>query len=254
MAQAPGNVRAQAVERNSAPSANAERKRRAPRIRQAHTPDSSPYELVRMRETNGGDNSTGAIATVGVAFAVGLGVYGTAQSNDDGPIIAGAVAIVVAFITWFATDRRQANALAAERERLDAQLAHERTLADIADLRIVAQAVLAANHMIWSTSLELLGIEGLDRERVLLRLQQHISDLQRALDALHLRLPPNHPLITTTGELFQALNRARKAARDSDRGGFDAQSEDHSVAHRNFVAAAVDVIGSRIEAPRVTQT
>ncbi len=53
-------------------------------------------------------------------------------------------ALGVALITWYATDRRQKNALADERVRLEAQLAHARALSDLGELRAVLDDTLLA--------------------------------------------------------------------------------------------------------------
>jgi hypothetical protein len=69
---------------------------------------------------------------------------GASQSDSTGPVLAFVGAILVALVTWYATDRRQRTALAAERERLALQLSHQRHLHDVADLREVLSDTLSA--------------------------------------------------------------------------------------------------------------
>ena len=139
-----------------------------------------------MQIGNGGGGET---AVVGGATAITtVGIVGASQSSQAGPIIAGVVAFVVALITWYATDKRQSKALAAEEQRqakaLDAEqrrheatlaaenerwrrnleaenerhserLLHERRLANLDETRRVMDAVLEGSFALLSKVLEL---------------------------------------------------------------------------------------------------
>lgn len=81
-----------------------------------------------MRPSNGNGGSRTDVAVAGTATLAGAaGIYVATTTSESGPIIAGVVAIFVAVVTWYATDRRQARALAAERERFQRQLGRTST-------------------------------------------------------------------------------------------------------------------------------
>src|SRR4051794_21885519 len=114
-----------------------------------------------MRDDNAdGDGGLGGILVAGGAFGLVLGgVYQVTQADQSDkatPYIAGIVAITVALITWFATDRRQAKALVVEAARLQHQLdaeahrhrqrlKHERQLANLDDVRKVMDATFESS-------------------------------------------------------------------------------------------------------------
>jgi hypothetical protein len=83
------------------------------------------------------------VAALAVSVAGGAAV-GATQVNDTPALLAVIGAIFVALITWYATDRRQVNAIAADRERLEAQLGHDRELSDLSELRTVVDETLAS--------------------------------------------------------------------------------------------------------------
>jgi hypothetical protein len=83
------------------------------------------------------------VAALAVSVAGGAAV-GATQVNNTPALLAFIGAIFVALITWYATDRRQARVIAADRERLEAQLAHDRELNDLSELRTVLDETLAA--------------------------------------------------------------------------------------------------------------
>jgi hypothetical protein len=116
-----------------------------------------------MHPSNGGDSHDGygGLIVGGGALVLVLGgayqATQASQASEATPYIAGVVAIAVALITWFATDRRQAKALAAERDRLQRQLdaeaerhrerlVHERQLANLDEVRETMDTVMAAFH------------------------------------------------------------------------------------------------------------
>jgi hypothetical protein len=112
-----------------------------------------------MRANGGGTGTDVAVA--GCATVAGAaGIYGATTTSHTGPIIAGVVAIFVALVTWYATDRRQSKALAAERQRFDRQLqaenerlretlAHQQESRELEELRAVldnaTETLTAAN-------------------------------------------------------------------------------------------------------------
>jgi hypothetical protein len=110
------------------------------------------YEApVQIAGVEGHDAAVAGGAIVGT----GVGIAGATQSSQAGPIVAGVVAVIVALITWYATDKRQAKAIVAERERfqqqLDAEaerhrerLAHERDIANLEELRTALDDALKA--------------------------------------------------------------------------------------------------------------
>src|SRR5262245_56170618 len=112
-------------------------------------------------------DSQGAAVASTATVATGVSIYIGAQSSQTGPIIAGAVAVIVALITWYATDRRQDAALEAERQRhratLDAEqqrfetrLQHEREMQDVNDLREMLVPFMEAAEQAWAASADLL--------------------------------------------------------------------------------------------------
>ena len=76
-----------------------------------------------------------AVATGGVVVVAVVAVAGATSTDATGPILAFVGAVLVALVAAYTAGRRQARALAAERERLRLQLEHERELADLADVR-----------------------------------------------------------------------------------------------------------------------
>jgi hypothetical protein len=80
----------------------------------------------RKPEEERGNKGEFAVALAATG-AAGAGVYGATEAAQPGPFIAGVVAIVVALITWYATDRRQSKALADADERQADALAAEDT-------------------------------------------------------------------------------------------------------------------------------
>src|SRR3712207_4053647 len=82
-----------------------------------------------MQRTKGGGegDSAGPGAAIGglIVLVAGGSALGASQTDRTGPVLAFAAAILVAVITWYATDRRQTAALAAEEKRQTDALAAE---------------------------------------------------------------------------------------------------------------------------------
>jgi hypothetical protein len=90
-------------------------------------------------DTSHGEAVIGGSALVLVIVATSASA---ANTNDRAPIIAGGVALFVAILTAVTTNRRQTRALAAERERLEMRLTHDRALVDVQDLRLAISDLL----------------------------------------------------------------------------------------------------------------
>jgi hypothetical protein len=211
-----------------------------------------------------GDDAA-VVGVAGLATAGGI-VVGT-QSSQTGPIIAGVVAVVVALITWYATDKRQAKAIAAqeeqhgsdlraesarhdatlraERERLDARLAHERELADVADLRLVLGAALDAADLVRSGLIDLVhgnGEEEAERQLV----SQGLGGVRKSLNAMGLRLPDGHPVLEAHGDLLAVLRKMQTAAYGEDRAGFQTLEGTHTVTYGRAAGTSQKYLGSRL--------
>src|SRR4051794_9340282 len=85
----------------------------------------------------------GAVA-LGTVVVSGIAIFGATSSDKTAPILAFAGAIIVALLTAYTTNRRQERALAAEHDRLQLQLRHDRTIADVVELRTVVDSALDA--------------------------------------------------------------------------------------------------------------
>jgi hypothetical protein len=221
---------------------------------------------VMRAPASGGGGEDAAVAGGACIVAAG-GIVGAAQTNQAGPIIAGVVAIVVALVTWYATDRRQSKALDAdqdrqeraltaeqgrheatlvgERVRLDRRLEHEFQLADVMDLRTVLEASLAAADASFRTSVEVLL-----RDPVPDRLREEAMAVQKVLghgtNALVLRLAEGHPVLAAHARLVEAHGNLYLAARERDRSTFDVHSATVATVYRELVEAAQNLIGSRL--------
>jgi hypothetical protein len=212
---------------------------------------------VMRAPASGGGGEDAAVAGGACIVAAG-GIVGAAQTNQAGPIIAGVVAIVVALVTWYATDRRQSKALDAdqdrqeraltaeqgrheatlvgERVRLDRRLEHEFQLADVMDLRTVLEASLAAADASFRTSVEVLREEAMAVQKV----------LGHGTNALVLRLAEGHPVLAAHARLVEAHGNLYLAARERDRSTFDVHSATVATVYRELVEAAQNLIGSRL--------
>jgi hypothetical protein len=184
-----------------------------------------------VRPSNGGgdehqgfDSRDAAGAGV-VVIVSGVAAVGAAQTGSASPYLTFAAAIIVALLTWFATDRRQARQLADGRERLRDQLdaekkrqatehAHDRGLHDLDHLRefldeatdAFEQALdLTVQHRAvmggWASSKETLA--ELDAEMYPAYAKTHT--LVRKFD---LRLPIGHEVTAAYSRAADALQEA----------------------------------------------
>lgn len=171
-----------------------------------------------MRDVDKGDAiGAGIVVVVGGAAAAGA-----SQTSSAGPYLTFAGAILVALITWIATDRRQARQLREERARLteqlaaetvklDQQFAHERRLRDLDALR----AFLDDAATVLDETVDLLNEA---------RVRRELPDPNEWMDATQLRLAtarllnmsrrfglrmlPNHPMRTGYRQAATSLSQA----------------------------------------------
>lgn len=168
-------------------------------------------------------------------------VAASSQASERGPILTFAAAVLVALITWYATDRRQerqiaaerqreAQRLRAERERLDRQLAAEREREDVQHLRefldeLAREVELCAGaYTDASSALEELvklrssGGLGSEFERTVLEAESHVAGLRQQAQKViiagrerhrraQLRLEPDHPLMAAHKAFLDLLER-----------------------------------------------
>jgi nucleotidyltransferase/DNA polymerase involved in DNA repair len=115
-------------------------------------------------------------------------------------------AIVIAVLAAWTAGRRQKRQLREDGVRQAAALAHDRELADLADLRVLLdEAAVALDHAVPA---ELVSLQlGSDARK--LGTKRTIEDDARALDALHARLSvrmgPRHDITLSLGEATRSL-------------------------------------------------
>jgi hypothetical protein len=223
------------------------------------------------------------IAVVGAAAVVGGGtVVAAAPSDDTGPILAFVGALLVAVLTAYTANRRQSAALAAERERLDAQLQHDRELADTADLRTVLEEALEAGDEMFEA---LLGVaaaqtamqdqdttgpgqtkekrgdaEQGDGDLVDHELREAFEKAQsdlaagmgrwsRATNQLQIRLVDDDPILEAHPKIFRVLTELRRVAMAGDMESFRKRRSEVTAHYRELVQAAKPRVGSRTANP-----
>jgi hypothetical protein len=229
-----------------------------------------------MRATNGTGGTGGDIGVAaGACVAGGAGIYGAAQTSQTGPIIAGVVALIVALVTWYATDRRQAKALEAENIRLERQLEAERErqaqvlkqdreTTELAELRRVladaTEKVLSANAQLYELRLAWDALPPNPSAAGVAQLQKMYSTAGASVIAVRLawytvtlRLGERHPVVwkldLVQGELgvehqeIGPLSAPPPAAQRTRLHQFD---ERRSTALKEFREAAFEAVGSRL--------
>lgn len=145
--------------------------------------------------------ATSAVVVTGLVAAV-------AGADPAGPIIAACAAVLVALITWFATDRRQRVALEAERTRVQDRIAEDRQADDRRELRIkldeAARCYVAAREALMDASAESgPGREPSgDRRATALMLTEALSV---AKQQLRLWIPDDAPVMRHLGAVEEAL-------------------------------------------------
>lgn len=226
---------------------------------------------VQARDPSPGDHGEAALVGGGLLVLV-VGGTGAATTGSAAAIvaamIAGIVALTVARITAVTTNRRQAEQLDHEDQRLADQLAHDRELADVAELREVLDE---AAVMTWNTMNKLTdAMQAADEwyeERLAGKDEAHrarVKDLRHEvfetiwpmegmLGRLAIRLGTDHPV----GVAFFQFNRASKAAARAvpfaskpERPGIEGWREEHgpaiSASREEFVLGARQLVGSRL--------
>jgi hypothetical protein len=227
----------------------------------------------RRDEGFSGGDAAGAALVVVVA---GGAAAGASQASTAGPYLTFAAAIIVALITWFATDRRQTRALAAEGERqvrsLDAErarlvleLKHTRAMADLAGLRGLLDEAAVALHRasyarddVWRVGPA--GVAQADHERsdpsrpgIAARLAAAGTALDELAERLAIRLGPETSAVVEFGHAADALRAIdieinRPHADDVEQfNAFRSASDAFSAARNAFVAAAAVAGGAQAE-------
>jgi len=167
-------------------------------------------------------------------------------------------AIVVALIAAGTAQWRQRSALKAESERLKLQLAHDRALTDLSELRSVLDAGVAAAHGVLVAINAYAGSpeSRLGAEQVLRGALD--EDLFHVLSRTQARLGRDHPV---SRELDRLDTAGREAVRRMKSAGPERVSlralgsEDVAAAYVAFVTAVKATVGSRIEsAPKAEAT
>ena len=187
-----------------------------------------------------GDSGSGEDLAVGGGACVLLvvAVLGANQTSNTAPIIAGSVAIIVALVTWYATDKRQSRAiraqeeqqeralqaerdrhraaLAAEADRHAARLRHEERQQDIEELRRVLDATMGALAAELEAHAEARDAWRGD-EHVPKRLDDALKELASSLRRvntesyrLSLRMGDSHDAIRALGDMYTAAEAQRE--------------------------------------------
>ena len=210
-----------------------------------------------------GNRASGEELVVGgVACVVAaVVIFGASQTSKAVPIIAGSVAILVALFTWYATDKRQTKAIAAhereqerafraERERLAAQLRHDRVLADVADLRAVLEEALDSVDE-WRAHAEAWGAAaaGSSEERDARRaMDRDLNAMHKVTNRLRVRLGEFDPILLAWRELaVEGAGDYHDAARASDEAARVVAAARMNVAYRQLVELAKERVGSRTQ-------
>lgn len=207
----------------------------------------------------------GAIIIVSIGAAVGA-----SQTGSASPYLTFAGAIIVALLTWFATDRRQVRQLADGRERLTDQLdaeekrqaaeqTHDRALHDLDHLRefldeaadaFEATLDLTVQHRAvlggWASSKQTLA--ELDAEMYPAYAKTHT--MIRKFD---LRLPPGHEVTTAYDRAAGALQEAVRITQamggqpDPEQDAELTLKQTEAMGHlADFAAAAVKLVGAQV--------
>jgi uncharacterized membrane protein len=188
------------------------------------------------------------IAATLVVVAVAAGAIAWADSTKQaGPILAFIGIIVVAVITAWTTDRRQHRQLEDERERLSTRLEHERSQADLVDLRIVLADALAA-----SNAARQAAINAYIKPELRDQANPAMHEMEMSLDRMRIRLGKKDPIV----EAFERMgNAAHALLRATAPGPVQASAELLSLpeiiewgkAYHRYVDQAQKRVGSRLD-------
>jgi hypothetical protein len=231
----------------------------------------SGYRCLAVRATNGSGGTGGDVGVaVGACAVGGAGIYGAAQTSQTGPIIAGIVAIIVALVTWYATDRRQAKSidaqqeaqdrdleaeqrrheatLAGERERLDDRLQHERKLADIAEVRkILEHAFDAVDELMRAAGDVVISNDAWSVEHVLEQIVPRYWALNSGANALSIRLARDHGILRAHRALLDTCDGVLDACTAHDETALNAAAKAVGEARRKLTEAAKEPLRSQLD-------
>lgn len=175
------------------------------------------------------------VLTVAVVGTVGAAA--ATATEHLAPVLTFVGALIVAVLTAVTTNRRQAIQLVAERKQLELRLAHERALADLADLRSVVEGALGAVDRA-TRQLESADAPPDSDERA--ELEAGLHEIAGATSKLRLRLGNGDPLLSKYQELVRAVGLIMKARLE----GTEIASHAYVTAYREFAAVAAARIGS----------
>ena len=156
----------------------------------------SPRYVVPVRRR---DQILLVLVTAGVAAGA---VAWADSTKETGPILAFIGVIMVAAITAWMTDRRQHRQLQDERERLKARLEHERSQADLADLRMVLADALPA-----SNAARQAAINAYIRPELRDAANPSMQEMEMSLDRMRIRLGKEDPIVRA----FEGMGNAAHA-------------------------------------------
>lgn len=169
------------------------------------------------------------VAAISIVVAItGVAAAGAAQSDHAAPLIAFVGAIAVTVLAAVTANRRQLQALAAERDRLDRQLEHDRRLQELEHLRDFLDAAAAAYESLeeatvkWAVELAASTSEqAASARQAAWGASKEFASLGRRMS---LRFAPEH----TVGRTFESLRRILEVRYDHlstvDPAQFDANS------------------------------
>ena len=199
----------------------------------------SPLSLtVDRHHPEGGRELHPIVVSLLVVVAAGVAAAVATHVDDTAALLAFAGAMLVAFITWYATDRRQAMAIAAERVKLDVQLDQARKLSDLAQLRTVLDETLAAIE----SHVHRLGRLAREREpeadtALKREVDESVPIVTSAIGRLHLRLV-NDALFEPLAGIASAVDALTDAATKGNADDYRAARDTFSAAQDAFIAAA----------------
>lgn len=169
------------------------------------------------------------------------------STKETGPILAFIGVIMVAVITAWTTDRRQHRQLQDERDRLNARIEHERSQADLADLRLVLADALAA-----SNSARQAAINAYIKPELRDAANPSMQEMEMSLDRMRIRLGKEDSIVRA----FEGMgNAAHALLRTTAPNPVQATAQllslpqivDWGKAYHRYVELAQQRVGSRLE-------
>jgi hypothetical protein len=215
-------------------------------------------------------------AEVGATVCIAAGAAaGASQVDATGPILVFADAIIVAIVTWFSTDRRQARelradarkqerALAAEGKRQAAALAHARELADLSDMRkLLDEASVTLHRAAYATGVFRVRFlhHGLNVSEKAPTAVQDLYEIGKELDTLTaclaVRLGRDHDvarefaaadaeMLALYQTVIAIIGLVPPEDRQEMREAVDKAGRDFAEHRSSFEAAAITFAGSRL--------